>query len=216
MGLGKTVQVLAWLVARRARSEKRAPTLVVAPKSLTHNWLAEARRFAPQLRTLDYTGTSRRTVAEELTNVDLVVTTYGTMRNDIERLGSEQFSCVILDESQAIKNAASQTAKAARLLQADQRLALSGTPIENHLGELWSLFEFLNPGMLGRASMFAELVDTPRDAVLDATSRELLAKVVRPFVLRRTKEQVLDDLPKKTEQTITCERKEQTGARYNV
>jgi superfamily II DNA or RNA helicase len=205
MGLGKTIQVLAWLLARRARRTAHAPTLVVAPKSLTHNWIAEAHRFAPQLSTLDYTGTTRRSRNDDIARHDIVVTTYGTLRNDIEHLGDEQFDCIVLDEAQAIKNADSLTAKAARLLQAEHRIALSGTPIENHLGELWSLFEFLNPGMLGRSSVFNELLAAPRDQTLSSDSRTLLAKAVRPFVLRRTKEQVLRDLPQKTEQTVTCD-----------
>jgi superfamily II DNA or RNA helicase len=205
MGLGKTVQLLAWLLARRARMETPAPTLVVAPKSLTHNWISETHRFAPSLRVLDYTGASRRTLAEQIAGNDLIVTTYGTLRNDIDVLSQARFDCVVLDEAQAIKNADTLTAKAARLLQANHRLALSGTPIENHLGELWSLFEFLNPGMLGRSTLFARLTEAQRDETAERQSRELLARAVRPFVLRRTKEQVLRDLPPKTEQTILCE-----------
>jgi superfamily II DNA or RNA helicase len=216
MGLGKTVQVLAWIVARSARRSKRAPTLVVAPKSLTHNWIAEARRFAPRVSVLDYTGGSRRALADRLESTDLVVTTYGTMRVDIETLGDVEFDAVVLDEAHSIKNSASLTAKAARLLQAQHRLALSGTPVENHLGELWSLFEFLNPGMLGRSSAFSELLDAPRDSVLDEERRGLLARVVRPFVLRRTKEQVLRDLPAKTEQTLECELEPKQRKEYDA
>jgi superfamily II DNA or RNA helicase len=218
MGLGKTVQVLAWLLARRARNTTHAPSLVVAPKSLTHNWLAEARRFAPQLRTLDFTGAARRGRAEELERADLVVTTYGSLRIDAAQLDEVEFDVVVLDEAQNIKNAASQTAKAARVLHARQRVALSGTPIENHLGELWSLFEFLNPGMLGRSAAFEELLRRPAGQELDHDARAELARIVRPFVLRRTKEQVLRDLPAKSEQVVTCvleagERKEYDALR---
>jgi len=218
MGLGKTVQVLAWLLARRARSTSHAPSLVVAPKSLTHNWLAEAQRFAPQLRTLDFTGAARRTRVEELERADLVVTTYGSLRVDAAQFDDVDFDVVVLDEAQNIKNAASQTAKAARVLHARQRVALSGTPIENHLGELWSLFEFLNPGMLGRSAAFEELLRRPAGQELDRDARAELARIVRPFVLRRTKEQVLRDLPAKSEQVVTCvleagERKEYDALR---
>jgi SNF2 family DNA or RNA helicase len=133
-----------------------------------------------------------------------VVTTYGTLRQDAERLSKIRFDTVVLDEAQAIKNPASQSAKAARLLRAERRLALSGTPVENHLGDLWSIFEFLNPGMLGRLGALRD-VDT-RSALPagDKQSFERLARALRPFFLRRTKEQVLSDLPEKTEQTLLC------------
>ncbi len=123
---------------------------------------------------------------DALGRYDLVVTTYGTMRKDIVKLRETRFDYVILDESQAIKNSASLSAKAARLLQADHRLALSGTPVENHLGELWSLFEFLNPGMLGKAKVFKDLVGGQDGRTLDEAGRTRLAKAIGPFVLRRT------------------------------
>ena len=127
--------------------------MVVAPRSLIFNWMEEAKRFSPQLRVLDHTGTGRGKSAEAFANFDVVLTTYGTMRNDIAFLKDIRFDYVVLDEAQAIKNANSEAAKASRLLSADHRLALSGTPVQNHLGELWSLFEFLNPGMLGSAKV---------------------------------------------------------------
>lgn len=203
MGLGKTVEVLALLHRRHRSGEATAPSLVVAPKSVVFNWIREAERFAPDLRVLDYTGPKRKERRDGWSGADLVVTTYGSMRNDIVELRETRFDYVILDESQAIKNAGSQVSKAARLLEAEHRLALSGTPIENHLGELWSLFEFLNPGMLGRSSTFKQLVGTGRPG--DAESRAALAAGLRPFILRRTKEQVLEDLPEKTEQVLHCE-----------
>ena len=125
-------------------------SLAVVPRSLIFNWIEEAKRFAPGLRVLRYVGTDRHAEIDRLNEHDLVVTTYGTLRRDIAKLSTFQFDYAILDEAQAIKNAASQSAKACRLLQARRRLAMTGTPVENHLGELWSLFEFLNPGMLGR------------------------------------------------------------------
>ncbi|MEX1023951.1 MAG: DEAD/DEAH box helicase [Planctomycetota bacterium] len=215
MGLGKTVQVLALLEQRRleraARGMGPRPTLVVAPRSLVFNWIAEAKRFAPQLALLDYTGADRRDHWDELLSADVVLTTYGTLRRDAAELSEVEFDYLVLDEATAIKNASSQSAKSARLLRARHRLALSGTPVENHLGELWSLFEFLNPGMLGRSRMFG--------AFTAKTGREgdfkELAKALRPFFLRRTKDEVLDDLPPKTEQIVMCDLGVDERARYD-
>jgi superfamily II DNA or RNA helicase len=196
MGLGKTVQLLALL--DRVASEK--PSLVVAPRSLLFNWKEEAARFTPHLRVLEYHGSGRQ--SEKLEDYDLILTTYGTLRADIEELSKKDFAYAVLDEAQAIKNAGSQTAKAVRLLRSDHRLALSGTPIENHIGELWSLFEFLIPGALGSARWFRQHFGGK--AVSDAR-REALGRALRPLILRRTKEQVAPDLPEKVEQTLWCE-----------
>ena len=204
MGLGKTVMVLAMLESRRrdgTGAEPRAPSLVVVPRSLVFNWREEAARFAPELRVLDYTGTDRSTSA--VMDHHLVVTTYGTLRRDAAQLKDVEFDYVILDEAQAIKNATTASAKAARLLKGRHRLALSGTPVENHVGELWSLFEFLNPGLLGTAAAFQK--GAGGRAKSDRTDLELLSKAVRPFILRRTKQQVAPELPERTEQTIHCE-----------
>ena len=223
MGLGKTVQVLALLEARRELRERNGEqttrrkrgrkgssgpsgvgaSLVVMPKSLVFNWKQEAARFAPRLRVLDHTGVSRRKGNGHFAGYDVVLTTYGTLRNDAVDFKDVRFDYLILDEAQAIKNGDSVSAKAARLLQGDHRLALSGTPIENHLGELWSLFEFLNPGMLGAASVFKLTGGAARNP--DEETRKLLAHALRPFLLRRTKEQVIRDLPPKVEQTLYCE-----------
>jgi SNF2 family DNA or RNA helicase len=203
MGLGKTVQVLALLEMRR-QAGLGVPSLVVVPKSLVFNWKEEAARFTPQLRVIDHTGQQRGNVRESAEVCDLILTTYGTLRNDAAHFADLRFDYVILDEAQAIKNASSASAKAARLLKGDHRLALSGTPIENHLGELWSLFEFLNPGMLGTAAVFKSL-STAASAPADSDARKLLAQAARPFLLRRTKTQVLSELPPKVEQTLFCE-----------
>jgi len=199
MGVGKTAQVLAVLESRRA--EGLGPSLVVAPRSLIFNWLQESARFTPKLRVLDYTGIerNRKNFAEQ----DLILTTYGTLVRDAPSLAETEFDYVVLDEAQAVKNPTTATAKAVRLLRGKYRLALSGTPVENHLGELWSLFEFLNPGMLGEAKalkLAGGLAHNPGEE-----SRMLLAHALRPFILRRTKKQVAKELPEKTEQTIFCE-----------
>ena len=158
MGLGKTVQVLALLESRReARAaEELGPSLVVAPRSLIFNWRSEAARFTPELRVLDHPGIARSRDGESFAGHDLVLTTYGTLRRDLASLHGVEFDYVILDEAQAIKNGDSQTAKAARRLRGRHRLALTGTPIENHVGELWSLLEFLNPGLMGAAPSLRE------------------------------------------------------------
>ena len=199
MGVGKTAQVLAALEARRESGG--APSLVVVPKSLVFNWKQEAARFTPQLRVLAHTGSVRD--VGRFDEFDLILTTYGMLRRDAAEFKDIEFDYVVLDEAQTIKNSATDSAKAARLLRGRHRLALSGTPVENHLGELWSLFEFLNPGMLGAASVFKLTGAGARNP--SPETRSLLAAALRPFILRRTKEQVARELPAKTEQTIYCE-----------
>jgi len=206
MGLGKTVQILAYVLHRRenVNAEDRRPTLVVAPRSLVFNWRAETHRFAPTLGVVDYTGPEREQALHGAESPDIVLTTYGTLRRDAEDLAAIDFDLVVLDEAQAIKNAASQTAAAARGLRARQRLALSGTPVENHLGELGSLLEFLNPGTLEGTRLGRRLRAKGRSPKLDDESRGILVRAVRPFLLRRTKDEVLADLPPKTEQVLEC------------
>jgi superfamily II DNA or RNA helicase len=213
MGLGKTIMVLAVLAQAQesSRGGTGRPSLVVAPRSLVFNWRQEAARFAPGLRVLEYTGGGRTALRDAMPEHDLVLTTYGTLRRDAEPLAGVPFNYVVLDEAQAIKNAASASAKATRLLQANHRLALSGTPIENHLGELWSLFEFLNPGVLGGLAAFQGT--TAR--ALDEASVTTLARGLRPFILRRTKAQVAPELPQKTEQTLYCELERPQRALYD-
>ncbi|HSS51682.1 MAG TPA: SNF2-related protein, partial [Thermoanaerobaculia bacterium] len=205
MGLGKTIQVLALLESRRTLRKRQGlpPSLVVVPRSLVFNWLAEAARFTPRLRVLSYTGADRVREAGGFAGYDLVLTTYGTLRKDVAVLREVELDYVILDEAQAIKNADSQTAKAARLLRGSHRLALTGTPVENHLGELWSLLEFLNPGFLGASPSFRGFTDELRAP--HSESRGLLVRALRPLLLRRTKEAVAPELPAKLEQTLFCE-----------
>jgi SNF2 family DNA or RNA helicase len=205
MGLGKTVMVLAMLESRRTGSDNgHKPSLIVLPRSLLFNWMSEAARFTPELRVLDFAHADRHNAVNDIAASDMVLTTYGTLRRDVAILKGHPFDYVVLDEAQAIKNAGTATAKAVRLLQADHRLALTGTPVENHLGELYSLFDFLNPGLLGHQktrSAFAKAVDKSLEREHLAT----LARGLRPFILRRTKEQVAPELPPRTEETLYCE-----------
>ena len=222
MGLGKTVQVLALLDQRRALRESavenrqssiESPSLVVVPKSLVFNWIAEAARFTPRLRILDHTGIERARHGQPLMDYDVVITTYGTLRRDVEFLKDIQFDYVVLDEAQAVKNPASESAKAVRTIQGNHRLALSGTPVQNHLGDLWSVFDFLNPRMLGSTAIFSDSQSSLRHP--EPAAREILAKGLRPFILRRTKEQVAGDLPPRLEQTIYCELDESQRSLYD-
>ena len=197
MGLGKTVQVLALIDS----IDRKGPVLVVMPRSLVFNWIQEAARFTPKLKVLDWSGIGRKGQWDSIQKHDIVVTTYGTLRRDIAELRDISFDTVVLDEAQSIKNAATESAKAARLLSANHRIALSGTPIENRLSDLWSLFEFLNPGLLGSGTVFR----TQTSEAPSAESSRILSMALRPFFLRRTKEKVAKELPPKTEQTIYCE-----------
>jgi superfamily II DNA or RNA helicase len=207
MGLGKTVQLLAHI--QQCRSEKKRstkPWLIVAPKSLVFNWAREAARFTPKLRTIEYTGPARSQLLDEIPACDLVLTTYANMRSDAPELHAIKWEYVVLDEAQAIKNAESLVAKAARIVgaAAERRLAMTGTPIENSLEDLWSIMEFLNPGMLGSATAFREVSKLQR-TTQDGSDVGLIRRAVRPFILRRTKDVVAKELPSRIEQTITCE-----------
>ena len=193
MGLGKTVQTIASLLADRGHG----PALVVAPTSVLPNWESETARFAPALRVAVMHGKERTNI--DLKANDVVITSYALMRLDGDRLAKIKWRTVVLDEAQAIKNADSQTAKAARRLHAERRFALTGTPIENHLRELWSLFEFLNPGFFGTRKRFDERFGTGTENAFAA-----LRARVRPFVLRRLKSEVAKDLPPRTETVLRC------------
>ena len=214
MGVGKTAQVLGLLETRRelrATGEPLGPSLVVVPRSLIFNWRQEAARFTPQIRVLDYSTQARN--GSDFSQYDVILVTYGTLRRDIMHLKEVAFDYVVLDEAQAVKNAGTESAKAVRLLQGKYRLVLSGTPVENHLGELWSLFDFLNPGMLGAARVFKVAGTAALNP--DRETRDLLAAALRPFILRRTKEQVARELPEKTEQTLYCEMEPAQRKLYN-
>ena len=199
MGLGKTIQALAHICAERAAGRLAAPVLIVAPTSVLPNWIAEAERFAPDLRTLVSRGADRARAFDRLADHDLVVTSYPLLARDREVLEARDWGLVILDEGQTIRNPATAAAKAAFALKAGQRIILSGTPVENHLGDVWSLMTFLNPGLLGDYKSFTRRFRTPIEKHRDTEVEARLRARVRPFLLRRTKDEVAADLPVKTE-----------------
>lgn len=199
MGLGKTLQTLAHLLTEKQAGRLDLPALVVLPTSLIPNWQDEAARFTPDLRVLTLHGPHRQKHFDELANYDLLLTTYALLPRDIERLAEQQLHVLVLDEAQNIKNATSKAAQAASRLQARQRLCLSGTPMENNLGELWALFHFLMPGWLGSAREFTRTYRTPIEKHGDPLRLQHLNERIRPFLLRRHKEEVAHELPPKNE-----------------
>ncbi len=199
MGLGKTVQALAHILVEKREGRLDRPCLVVCPTSVVPNWVAEAARLAPELRVLSLHGPDRAERFPEIDNADLVVTTYALMSRDVDRLLPIKWHMAVLDEAQAIKNAAAKTTQLVCRLDARHRLCLTGTPMENHLGELWSQFAFLMPGLLGDAKRFARVFRTPIEKKQDVERRAVLSGRLRPFLLRRTKSLVAADLPPKTE-----------------
>lgn len=199
MGLGKTVQTLAHLQYEKEQGRTKTATLIVAPTSLVGNWWAEAQRFTPELKVLIYHGSERH--QDSFEQYDLIISTYGLIHRDKEKFINYEFYYLILDEAQFIKNAKTKTTQIIQQLKASHRLCLTGTPLENHLGELWSLFYFLMPGLLGDAKQFRLWFRTPIEKYGDSQRRELLARRVKPFMLRRTKNEVARELPPKTEMT---------------
>lgn len=199
MGLGKTLQTLAHILSEKNAGRLDRPCMVVMPTSLIPNWLDEAAHFTPRLKVLALYGAGRKKYFDRLADYDLVLTTYALLPKDVERLKNQPLHVLILDEAQYIKNPTSKAAQAARELDARQRLCLSGTPLENHLGELWSLFHFLLPGWLGDVKSFNRDYRVPIEKRgSDARLKHLNGRV-KPFLLRRTKEQVATELPPKTE-----------------
>jgi len=204
MGLGKTLQMLTFVQQQKNQNPART-NLVVVPTTLIFNWQAEAAKFTPDLNLYVHRGMTRRKDIEFFHEYDIILTTYGTMRSDVELLRTFNFHYIILDEAQAIKNPDSLTSKAARLLRAGNRLTMTGTPVENNTFDLYSQFDFLNPGMLGHADFFRTEYATPIDKYQDKDKAEELRKLVYPFMLKRTKEEVATDLPDKTETILFCE-----------
>ncbi|MDP2827617.1 MAG: DEAD/DEAH box helicase [Sulfuricellaceae bacterium] len=205
MGLGKTVQTLAHLLVEKTSGRMDRPCLVIAPTSLMFNWRREAEQFAPELRVLVLQGAERKQHFDTLADYDLVLSTYPLLARDQEVLTRQDFHYLILDEAHIIKNPKSQATRVVHQISARHRLALTGTPMENHLGELWSLFHFLLPGLLGDEKKFRQLFRTPIEKHADSERRVLLTKRIAPFLLRRTKSEVASELPPKTEMIRSCE-----------
>lgn len=199
MGLGKTVQTLAHLQAEKEQGRITKASLIVAPTSLVWNWYDEAKRFTPELRVLVFHGSDRH--SDNFDDYDLVISTYGLIQRDKLRFLDYHFYYLILDEAQSIKNARTKTTQIVQQLRGTHRLCLTGTPLENHLGELWSLFHFLMPGLLGDAKQFRQFFRVPIEKHADLEKRAQLVRRVSPFMLRRTKNQVARELPAKTEMT---------------
>lgn len=241
MGLGKTLQTIALMLQRKEEQTRIAvttglstetgqlslfgemqeqifegkPTLVIMPSSLIHNWENEIRKFAPSLTYINYTGSQRFELLEKFHQTHLILTTYGTVRNDFKELEQFDFDYLILDESQVIKNPRSKTARSILKLVADHRLALSGTPIENRLSDLWSQMNFLNHGLLGDQTFFQRFFATPIEKHLNEEQMERLQTLVRPLILRRTKAEVEKELPELSEDYVFCEMTPEQELLYN-
>jgi len=217
MGLGKTIQTLALLQKYKEDTEAaggKATSLVIMPTSLIYNWLNEAKKFSPQLRLMVHTGTFRYKSPEVFANYDVVITTYGITRIDIDLLENYFFDYVILDESQNIKNPSSKSFHAVRQLKSRFKLILSGTPVENSVNDLWTQMSFINPGLLGAQQFFLNEFVTPIEKKKDEDKARKLQALIKPFVLRRTKEQVATELPPKTENLFYCQMSEEQAEVY--
>jgi SNF2 family DNA or RNA helicase len=214
MGLGKTIQTLSFVQMLKERGIKGA-NLIIVPTSVLPNWEREAAKFVPSLRRLTIYGTKRDDLFQQIAESDLIITTYALLRRDLDELLKYRYATVILDEAQNIKNPNTITARSVRRLEADMRLCLSGTPIENNLFELWSLFEFLMPGFLGSQHSFQRGIVKPiKDG--DEETLEYLKTRVKPFILRRTKAEVAKDLPPKIETTHYCDLVDEQRDLYNA
>lgn len=212
MGLGKTLQALAFL--RSTRAQATAPALVICPTSLVFNWVAEAQKFTPQLKVLALHGPDRHALFDRLGQSDLVVTSYALIRRDLDRYRGFEFDTVVLDEAQHIKNRQTQNAQAVKAVRSRHRLVLTGTPLENSVLDLWSIFDFLMPGYLGAAKDFRERYELPITREQNADAQARLARRLRPFLLRRLKRDVAKDLPAKLEQVAFCELTDDQRAVY--
>jgi superfamily II DNA or RNA helicase len=198
MGLGKTLQTIAHLSLERSQGRLASPALIVAPTSLLHNWRQEAARFAPGLRVCIVHGPARHRLWDALARHDVLITSYTLLVNDLERWQRQPLSWLVLDEAQWIKNPATRSSQAVRQMLAEHRLCLTGTPVENHLGELWSIMDFLNPQCLGSERGFRHYFRQPIEQQGDASRMQLLLQRIAPWMLRRTKDQVASELPPKT------------------
>ncbi len=212
MGLGKTIQAIALLLERA----KQGPALVVAPTSVGFNWIEELIKFAPTLNVHSLRTTERKALIEKAGKFDVVISSYGLLQHNEELLTEKQWETIILDEAQAIKNAFTKRWKTVMKLKGNNRVALSGTPIENHLGELWSIFSFINPGLLGTVKSFQSKYSAPIENGQSAEKIQALKALVSPYILRRLKSDVLTELPPKTEQTIHVEQSKEEAVFYEA
>ncbi|MGZ8899965.1 MAG: SNF2-related protein [Limisphaerales bacterium] len=205
MGLGKTLQALAFLRSVTERRSDKQPSLIVCPTSLVFNWVAEAAKFTPELKVIALHGAKRGEIFTQIPSADLVVTSYALIRRDAEQYRGMEFDTVVLDEAQHIKNRQTQNAQAVKAIRARNKLVLTGTPIENSVLDLWSIFDFLMPGYLGSATDFKERYEVPIARENNPEAKSRLARRIRPFLLRRLKSDVAKDLPGKIEQVSFCE-----------
>jgi superfamily II DNA or RNA helicase len=215
MGLGKTLQTLAFLRARPRETGSSLPSLVICPTSLVFNWVAEAQKFTPELKVVALHGASRHKLFEQVPQADLVVTSYALIRRDWEQhYAGMEFDTVILDEAQHIKNRATQNAQAVKAIRSRHRLVLTGTPLENSVLDLWSIFDFLMPGYLGSAKDFKERYEVPITREKNSDAQARLSRRLKPFILRRLKRDVAAHLPAKIEQVTFCELNDEQRALY--
>lgn len=216
MGLGKTLQTITFLQHLKVNNPKCQPSLIIAPTSLIFNWKNEIEKFCPTLKLLTFTGANRIENKDNFNKYDLIISTYGSLLNDVEFLKDFKFNYVILDESQAIKNPNSKRYKTVRLLHSRNKIALTGTPIENNTFDLYAQLNFLNPGLLGNMTHFKNNFSDAIDKEKDVDASHLLGKIIAPFMLRRTKEQVATELPEKTESIIFCEMEKEQRKVYDT
>jgi len=212
MGLGKTIQALAILVQRAAQG----PALVLAPSSVILNWLDEVQRFAPTLKVHRFGTGDRLQMLKQASAFDLILCSYGLLQTEHERLAEVTWHTLVADEAQAIKNVHAKRSKAAMSLNAEFRIITTGTPIENHLGELWNLFQFINPGLLGSLDQFNKRFANPIEADNNRDARRRLKNLIQPFILRRLKTDVLTELPSRTEITLRVELSAEETALYEA
>jgi len=214
MGLGKTLQALALILTHATKGA----TLIIAPTSVCMNWIDEAAKFAPTLNPVEFTSKDRQDTLDELQSLDLFVCSYGMLQQEevAKMLAEVEWQTIVLDEAQAIKNMNTKRSQAAMKLQGQFKLITTGTPIENHLGELWNLFRFINPGLLGSSDQFSQRFAIPIERYQDKPTKKQLKKLIQPFILRRTKTQVLEELPSRTEITLHVDMSEAETAFYEA
>ena len=212
MGLGKTIQTLALLITRA----KQGPALVIAPTSVCFNWMNETGKFAPTLTPLLFGSDDREKMIEDASKHDIIICSYAMLQQESDLITGKRWHTVVLDEAQAIKNAATKRSKAAMALHSDFKMVTTGTPLENHLGELWNIFRFINPGLLGSYKRFNLRFALPIEKDNNQEAKERLKKLLKPFILRRDKSQVLDELPSRTEITKTIEMSAEEAAFYEA